>query len=332
MAQIERRTESSAGDSSVDLLAATGIAAIDRIIRGIVTLFEASFAGRVRGYYLLGSYADGSAVAISDVDLILLFADALTPAERARALRLIDGCALLSPTRLDITLADEATITSEVVLLRDGLLVYGADTRASLPLPPLVDYTRETLDAARHFVRRILRGVERLDYPLAYPDPTGEFFGYDTIRIPEWYPPETQRGLKELVTTVTRMARASLALRAGRYSGSKGGSAAAYRDAIGDEWSDLVEGIYTNGKLRWGYAVPTAPEERRVLRDLCRQMLAFENAFLARYRAYLLDLLRSDDAHERAYARATLRDAVRYSDHEVRDALRADAARQASDD
>ncbi len=310
----------------VELLASTGDAAIDRIIRGIVTIFEASLPARVRGYYLLGSYAAGAAVAISDIDLLPLFAETLDTHERAQAERLAQACALLSPTRLDIILRDEATIAQDVVLLKHGgQLVYGADTRASLPLPPLADYTRETLDAARYFMSRILRGAERLTYPLAYPDPTGEFYGYDTIRIPEWYPPETQRGVKELVTTATRMARASLALRAGRYTGSKGGSAADYCAYIGDEWSDLLAAIYANGKLRWGYAVPAAPDERRLLRDLCGQMLAFENDFLARYRVYLLGLLRIGDASERVHARQKLAE-VSYPDDEVRAALQADAA------
>jgi hypothetical protein len=307
----------------VTLLASSGDAAIDRIVRGVVTIFEASFPRRVRGYYLLGSYADGAAVAISDIDLLPLVAGALDEGEREQAERLVEGCALLSPTRLDIVLCDEATITDDVVLLRyGGQLVYGADTRAALPLPPLANYTRATMDAARYFIAHVLRGVERLTYPLAYPDPNGEFYGYDTVRIPEWYPPDTRQGVKELVTTATRMARASLALGAGRYAGSKGGSVTTYREAIGDEWSDLLEAIYAHGKLRWGYAVPTDPAERRLLRDLCRQMLAFENDFLARYRVYLLGLLRSGDPAEQAHAREKLAE-VSYPDDEMRAALRA---------
>ncbi|MGH2505001.1 MAG: hypothetical protein ACRDID_21020, partial [Ktedonobacterales bacterium] len=204
------------GEPPIALALTTGDVVIDRILQGIVTLFEASLPGRVRGYYLLGSYADGTAVAISDIDLIALVAGALDASERALAARLVEGCALLSPTRLDIVICDEASSEAssggEVVLLRfDGRLLYGADTRASLALPPLPVYTRETLAAARYFIAHILRGVERLEYPLDYPDPAGEFYGYDTIHIPEWYPPGTKRGVKELVTAATRIARAQLA-------------------------------------------------------------------------------------------------------------------------
>ncbi len=305
-------------DPAIALLLTTGDAAIDRVLQGIVTLFEASLPGRVRGYYLLGSYANGTAVAISDIDLIALFAGALDASERALAERLVEGCALLSPTRLDIVICDEASIEAssggEVVLLRfDGRLLYGADTRASLALPPLPIYTRETLAAACYFIVHILRGVEWLEYPLGYPDPKGEFYGYDAIHIAEWYPPGTQRGVKELVTTATRIARAQLALQAGRYAGSKGGSAADYGVYLHSPWSDLPQALYEQGKLRWSYAIPTAAEDRRALRALCARMLSFENDFLARYRDELLALLRSGDASDRAHARDQLR-AIHYPD------------------
>lgn len=311
--------------TAIELLYSTGEAAIDHALAGVVTLFEASLPGRARGYYLLGSYADGTAVAISDIDLIALFAGALDERERALAERVVEGCSLLSPTRLDITICDEASIGGETVLLRfDGRLLYGADTRAGLALPPLAAYTRQTLDAARFFISHILRGAERLEYPLDYPDPAGEFYGYDHVRIPEWYPPGTERGVKELVTTATRIARAELALRAGRYAGSKGGSAASYSQHIHDEWSDLPQALYEQGKLRWSYAVPAEAEERRMLRELCHRMLGFENDLLARYRDYLLGLLRSGDADDRAHARQQLR-AVSYPDDaELRAALAGD--------
>lgn len=305
----------------MQLSASTGAAEVDHILREIVTACEAGLAGRVRGYYLIGSYAEGCAVAISDIDLIILCGETLTPEERAQADDIVAECTRRSSIRLDAIVRDEATLGGEAVLLRYGaLLIYGADTRGSLALPPLAHYTRETLDAARDFLTRVLRGAERLTYPLTYPDPDGEFFGYDTVRIPEWYPPGTEHGVKELVATASRIARAALALRAGRYSGSKAGSVSDYGVHIGDEWSGWLAELYTQGKLRWGYQPPANPDDRRELRALCRQMLAFENDFLARYREYLLALLRAGDAKDCEHARTRL-DLIAYPDEEVRSVL-----------
>jgi hypothetical protein len=54
--------------------------------------------------------------------------------------------------------------------------------------------------------------------------------------------------------------------------------------------ADFLEQLYRDAKLRWGYLVPDAREDRRRLRDLCGRMLGLENHFLRRS----IDLL-SDD-------------------------------------
>ncbi len=51
------------------------------------------------------------------------------------------------------------------------------------------------MHGGQDFLTRVLRGVNVATYPLSYPDPAGEFYGYDTIRISPWYPPGTARGL-----------------------------------------------------------------------------------------------------------------------------------------
>ena len=51
--------------AAIALLTSTGQRSVDGILRGVVGLFEAVFPDRVRGYYLGGSYADGTAVPAS---------------------------------------------------------------------------------------------------------------------------------------------------------------------------------------------------------------------------------------------------------------------------
>jgi len=53
----------------ITLLNTTGHQRIDDIIRGLIGIFEAAFPDRIRAYYLAGSYADGSAVPLSDIDI-----------------------------------------------------------------------------------------------------------------------------------------------------------------------------------------------------------------------------------------------------------------------
>ena len=89
------------------LMHSTGHVLTDRIALGLVTVFEHVFPNRINGYYVEGSYADGSAVATSDLDLTLVLRSPLTTsAERELANHLINACKLLSAVELDITLMD----------------------------------------------------------------------------------------------------------------------------------------------------------------------------------------------------------------------------------
>jgi len=56
-----------------ELRCSTGNVRVDTALRGAIGIFEAAFPGRIRGYYLFGSQMDGSAVAISDIDLFVVF-------------------------------------------------------------------------------------------------------------------------------------------------------------------------------------------------------------------------------------------------------------------
>jgi hypothetical protein len=299
------------------LLTTTGDQRIDDLLRRLIGVFELALPQRMRGYFLLGSYADGTAVDLSDLDLLLVFSGQMTAGERATAAQLSTQCAQLSPLRLDLTARGEAELAGETVLLKLGsMLLYGADIRASLALPPLDEYTRTALDSGCYFLRQVLRGAAQLSIPLTYPDPAGEFYGYDTIRIREWYPPGATQGIKELVTSTSRVARALLALQAGQYAGRKSAIVALYRAHIGDPWSDYLEALSINGKTRWQYRVPAAPDERQLLRALCQRTLAFEWHFFTVYRTHLRELLRSPDPDHRHLAIARCGE-VCYPDAEV---------------
>ena len=49
------------------LAATTQHPVVNHILQEIITRYECSFPGYMRAYYMIGSYADGSAVPISDI-------------------------------------------------------------------------------------------------------------------------------------------------------------------------------------------------------------------------------------------------------------------------
>ena len=55
------------------LLVTTGNRTVDQALRAAVEAFEAAFPDRIRGYYLEGSYADGTGLATSDADVVIVF-------------------------------------------------------------------------------------------------------------------------------------------------------------------------------------------------------------------------------------------------------------------
>lgn len=296
----------------------TGNSQIDDIIQGLIAVYEAVFPERIRGYYLTGSYVAGGLNPLSDLDLLILFKGAFADDEERDRARRLNGAfyhARLTAIRLDLPARSERDLSplDRILLKLASRPIYGEDVRDEIALPSLPDYTRATMELAYGNLARVLRGPDwrtpaALTYLLSYPDPDDEFFGYAHRRFPMWYPPEITGGLKELVTTVGRLATAIIALRAGRYVPQRADSVTLYREAIGDEWSAYVAEIYAAGKGRWGYLVPSDPAERAHLRDLCRQTLAFENHFLTVYRDFLLAESHDPDPARRDVATQEFRD------------------------
>ncbi|HET7036053.1 MAG TPA: nucleotidyltransferase domain-containing protein [Thermomicrobiaceae bacterium] len=296
-----------------------GVPALDALVAKLLRRLAELAPGRVHSLYLFGSHVDGSAAASSDLDLFVVAHGELAPAE-AKLIR--DLGARLSAGRNTVDLLP----VGSAQLLRDGhwrleansRLAAGDDLRPRLPREPLDSYLRRYTHAPYAYMSQVLRGVERLDYPLNYPDPAGEFYGYDHDPQPPLDP--AARDIRALVATVCWIASLSAGLHAGHKVPSKSRAAAAYAEHVGDAWTDFVTAVYRRGKERWGYLVPSDPAARAELRALCRDMLAFENRYLLRYRDYLLVQLQAGPAARRLAAER-LRDWVHYPDVSVPDAV-----------
>lgn len=292
--------------------------------------FDASFPDRIRGYYLFGSRADGSAVESSDLDCFIIFKGAFRVGEAEYARQISRQCTLPGSVSTDLL------FFSEEDLLRDGhfrvshasILVGGEDIRPRMPSVTFDAYLRTYVQAPYAYIATVLRRADRITYPLDYPNPVGEFYGYDRDLLPPGDQPI--RNTKALVSTVCWAATLLIGLHAGLTVPTKSDSRRFYRTHVGDEWTPLIEAIYDHGKHHWSYLIPDDANDRSALRNLCRQTLAFENHYLSHYRDYLLREARSSDIHAKALAIARLGQ-VLYPDREtlatVREAT-TDAAEQ----
>lgn len=143
----------------------------------------------------------------------------------------------------------------------------------------------------------MLRQVEKVALPLSYPQPAGEFYGYDQQQLPPGN--AKQHNIKKLVTSVCWMATVLIAWHAGKTVTGKRESVQLYRTHVHDEWAPFVEEVYERGHDQWHYLVPQEPAERQQLRDLCARTLAFENYYLHQYKQYLLEEAEKDGEGKR---------------------------------
>jgi len=280
------------------LLASTGVATIDQILRESVEQIEQCLPDRVRGYYLVGSYGYGEALPASDIDLIVLLKGELAQADRDRFAAVREQCRHDSQVPLDLILDSEAKFlrVGGVWFQTASLLLYGEDVRPRIPRKPVANHIRDLMHAVFPLLARVRGERVPLRFPLDYPDPFGLLYGYDSRYRDSSEPRPTLT--KDLVTNVLAAASA-LTLRAAQQyvgSGKKSDIPRQYAIWVGDEWAPLVDQSFTDCRIRWGYAMPEAPAEREHLRAMCRQTLRFENAFLDRYRDMLLAELQSENA------------------------------------
>lgn len=280
--------------ADITLHTSTHVPKVDQIIREIIGLVERRFPDRIRGYYLVGSYAVGEAVETSDIDIVVVFKGSFELEEKQPFAQILSKCNWMSPFAVDLT------PVSEAMLLRVGgvrfqtasLFIYGEDIRAAVPKKPIEHHIRETMHDQFRLFARVRGNPPILRFPLKYPDPVGEFYGYD-CRIMRTADGMCHPGIKDLVLNVLCPAWALILLKAGKYvgNGKKSDCGTQYRIWINDEWTALIEAIDEYCRKQWAYLVPEQSAQRQLLRSLCERALSFENYFLLQYKEYLLTQL-----------------------------------------
>lgn len=278
----------------LELLYTTGRPHIDRSIAAVVTVFEAAFPGRIRGYYLLGSLSRGTAGPNSDIDLEILFRGTLRPDDHPRLQSLNDGCSALASVPLDLSIFDEDSLTriDTVALKTASKLVYGDDTRPSIPLPSIETYLHRVSRPVQRALTVEFRTVP-VQLPLTYPQPEAEFYGYVPTDPTH---PHTVWGTKIWVLNIGWMATFLIAYQTGVMIPTKDDMVRLYRELVNDRWTAFVTEVHDLCRLEWDYVIPTSADDRARLRQLCARTLDYEHHVIGLYHPWLQSELAQGDA------------------------------------
>ena len=305
------------------LSTSSGSQPVDDALRGAIGIFEMVFPGRIRAYYVEGSYADRSAVATSDIDLAIVFKGRFADEDEAGAARQLGAfCADLSAFELDLEIIDETQAARGVFpsVKLASVFLYGEDIRERLMLPPIAEWTRDRMHTAYWLMVKLFNRPIPVRGPLSYPQADEEFFGY-TQRIMRLPDGSEVRCTRDLIRVTGWAATALIALKTGTYVVRKRDCYQVYQQLIGDEWSDLLRDIYERCNRDWSYRIPDGLGDRRELRAFCARTLDFENHFLPMFKDFVLAELDGDDSDARRAA-VWLLGQIRYHDDEIEQALR----------
>ncbi|HEY1015743.1 MAG TPA: hypothetical protein VGE07_23745 [Herpetosiphonaceae bacterium] len=286
-----------------DLIDTTGEPLADEAVRGLLGALEAALPGRLAAAYVEGSYAARSVLDTSDLDLSLVFAGELGAAERVRVRALIDQQQERTPLDLDVWLGEERHLAEQAhpTFKLAARRLWGRELRDGIDLPPARAWGRQRMHAAYRLVIAVFDRPLPVPGVLDFPQPDDPWRGYVNrmARLPDGSEVPTTRNLLRVAGWI---ATARVAWEAGRYVARKSECPAGYREAIGDEWAVLIEQLDRRCRLDWHYRIPASPAEQAELRELMERTLAFENDFLARYRAFARAELTSADPARRALA------------------------------
>lgn len=309
--------------NSIALTNSTGYKQADRILKEIAERFESTFPTQTVGYYVEGSYADQTALATSDLDLMIVFQDKMSEKDEEIAGKLVTTLEANSPIELDISLIDETTLRQrgDTNFKLGSLLVFGQDIRDCIPLMPLGSWARNRMHAAYWLMINVFDRPSPVRAPLDFPRQDDPFYGYANrpMRLADGSEIMTTRNL---VRVTGWIATARIAREAGEYVVRKRECYPTYQRLIGDEWTDLLAQINQRCRTDWQYRIPESDEEKDELRDLLTQALAYENHFLDVYRRYILSELAGNRRDDQLAALNFLNH-IPYDDVDVIEAARA---------
>ncbi len=254
----------------------TGYPHADKIIHSVIHNLHHTLPQRLGSVYIVGSYAEGCAVAESDLDLTVVLRGQ-TRGDQEKQTAQAAARPETYPVKVDMLVCDEAGVLAciDPILKFDSRLVWGEDLRDRALLMTLHDWAAERMQKAYRRMMQDLRNGSGSDEPLTYPNAQDVYYGYLQRSAAAG-----QLTTRPVLRTVGACAAALLAARGGEYAARRCECPALFRQKFGDPWGRLVEDWFEWGKTRWQYREPGDESGRARLQDLCRQTLGFEQYFL----------------------------------------------------
>lgn len=286
-------------DSTVDLLYTTDISEVDGQLQGFIALCELQFPKRIKGYFLAGSYLDGTAVPSSDLDILTVFSKTASEQELETFWRMHYQINLLSPATLGAAPISESTLAKGVLAyMKSAKLFYGEDIIRDAPLVTNELASQRLIAGGLKLLKRFHGAKEPLSLPLPFPSTNAPYYGFN---FSSTVTPDGEKSAKRMVNLVARMTAARLVLATGIQPKSKRDSIMQYKEKVGGSWANFAEDIYLVLNQEQHYLMPKTQEEKGYLEHLCQQMLEFENNFLEEVKPLILAALHSNNESEKAW-------------------------------
>lgn len=242
----------------------------DTALRRVIATFENAFPDRIRGYYVHGSVADNTSIATSDVDLDVVVKGGFTdPEEHVAFVQAARAIAASRDLEVDIDVTDEASLFdgAETTFKLGSRLLHGEDIRSQVPLLSIDQWGRERMYRGYFLLVQVFHRPSRVRYPIGFPDPDAEFFGYADRRVSLGDGTDVP-STRDLMRVTGWLATALIAHEGKQYVARKRDCHRLYREVFHDEWASLLEDIYVTCRGRWRCLIPDDPGDRDHLRDV----------------------------------------------------------------
>ncbi len=270
---------------------------INRIITNVVSVFQKIFTEFNHSYYLVGSSIENTRTRQSDVDIVITFKTKVGKEEENLVRKVLSSINQTESLRIDIRiLYIDNHLLSIPPNIKAGKLLYGQDMLKDIPVQS-IENTRRGSIRQTFFLQKILRrNNPLLSFPLSYPTPHGEFFGYEKMGILK-KDSSFSSGFRTLISMASMMSTSMITMKIQKAPLNKRESFTLHKEFINNQWSNLLIDLYDICVIKHHYEIPENYTDRKKISFYCKNILVIENNFLDESRKYLLLDLKSSSTN-----------------------------------